>query len=140
LGQGKGRVPDGQAIAPYDSYALLWDAKVRTDGYSMGTDDRTIKEYIGTQSRELKRRGIIRNIYYVIISSGFTDEFDDLIRSLKMQTDVNEVCLLEATALVAIVNLKLRAPLTVTLGPDGLQQLFSSSGLVKVDDVRGYFE
>jgi hypothetical protein len=44
LGQGKGRVPDGQAIAAQESYALLWDAKVRADGYKMGTDDRTIQD------------------------------------------------------------------------------------------------
>src|SRR5216684_2814433 len=29
LGQGKGRVPDGQALSLDDSYAILWDAKVR---------------------------------------------------------------------------------------------------------------
>jgi hypothetical protein len=28
--------------------------------------------------------------------------------------------------------------LAVTLGPDGVQQLFSSSGLIKEDDVRDY--
>lgn len=87
LGQGMGRLPDGQAVAQDESYGILWDAKVRTDGYSMGTDDRTIREYISTQSRDLKRRRGLRNIYYVIISSSFTDEFDDLIRSLKMETN-----------------------------------------------------
>lgn len=55
LGQGKGRVPDGQALALDDSYAILWDAKVRTDSYTMGTDDRTIKDYIVTQGRDLTR-------------------------------------------------------------------------------------
>ena len=68
LGQGMGRVPDGQAIAVRDSYALLWDAKARSDGYRMGTDDRTVREYIELQSLGLKQRGV-RNIYYVIISS-----------------------------------------------------------------------
>ena len=80
---------------------------MRSSGYSVGTDDQTIR-YIATQSRELRRRGTIRNIYYVLISSGFSDEFEDLIRSLKMQTDVNEVCLLEASALVAMVDLRYR--------------------------------
>jgi hypothetical protein len=35
------------------------------------------------------------------VSSEFADDFDDAIRSLKMETDVNEVCLVEADALVA---------------------------------------
>jgi len=137
-GQGCGRVPDGLAHAPDDNYTLLWDAKIRRDGYSMGTDDRTIREYITTQSREIKRRRTLRNIYYVIISSRFADDFDDAIRSIKMETDISEVVLLEAKALVAAVDAKLRAPLQVTLGPDGIQRLFSSSGVVTEGTVQQY--
>ncbi len=79
LGQGMGRVPDGLALEPDGSYAILWDGKVREKGYSMGTDDRAIREYIQTQSRELKRRRFLRNIYYVVVSSSFVDDFDDAI-------------------------------------------------------------
>ena len=135
MGQGMGRVPDGQAMAVDDHYALLWDAKARADGYRMGTDDRIIRQYIETQSRSLKRGRAIRNIYYLIVSSGFSDEFDELIRALKMETSVNEVCLVEAAALVAIVDQKLRSPLALSLGPDGIQRLFSSSGILTADDV-----
>jgi hypothetical protein len=136
LGQGQGRVPDGLAFSSDDSYAILWDAKVRSDGYSMGTDDRAIKEYITTQSRELKRRRGLRNIYYFVISSKFTDDYDDAIRSLKMETDVNEVCLVEADAIVAMVDAKMRSPQQIPLGPDGLQRLFSVSGILSADAVR----
>jgi hypothetical protein len=135
LGQGKGRVPDGLALDADNSYAILWDGKVRQDGYSMGTDDRTIRDYVHTQSRDLKRHSL-RNIYYVVVSSGFADDFDDVIRSLKMETDISEVCLLEAAALVAMVDVKLRDPLHVSLGPDGIQRLFSSSGIVTAEIVR----
>ncbi len=136
LGQGQGRVPDGQAVSLDDSYAILWDAKVRADRYSMGTDDRAVKEYITTQSRELKRRWRLRNIYYFIVSSEFADDFDDAIRSLKMETDVNEVCLVEADALVAMVEAKMRSPREVSLGPDGIQRLFSVSGVLSAEIVR----
>ncbi|WP_417746686.1 restriction endonuclease FokI C-terminal domain-containing protein [Rosistilla oblonga] len=136
LGQGGGRVPDGIAVEHDSSYALIWDAKVRGDGYSMGTDDRTIREYITTQSRELKRRRSIRNVYYVVVSSEFSDDFDESIRSMKMETEISEVCLLEASALVSIVDAKLRDPLQVSLGPDGVQRLFSTSGIVNVETVR----
>ncbi len=136
LGQGAGRVPDGLALAHDESYAILWDAKVRANGYSMGTDDRTIRDYIQTQSRELKRRRFLRNIYYVVVSSSFADDYDDAIRSLKMETDISEVTLLGADALVAMVDAKLRAPLFVTLGPDGLQRLFSTSGILDAGVVR----
>jgi hypothetical protein len=137
LGQGKGRVPDGLALSVDDSYAILWDAKVRGEGYSMGTDDRAIKEYIVTQSRELKRRRGLRNIYYFIISSDFADDYDDSIRSIKMETDVNEVCLVEADALVAMVDAKMRFPHEVSLGPDGLQRYFSVSGVLSAELIRG---
>jgi len=136
MGQGQGRVPDGSAIALDDSYAILWDAKIRADGYSMGTDDRTIREYITTQSRDLKRRRSLRNIYYLIVSNTFVDDFDDTIRSIKMETHVSEVTLLQAAALVEMVDAKLRAPLQITLGPDGLQRLFSVSGVVSAETVR----
>ncbi len=136
LGQGKGRVPDGQALSLDDSYAILWDAKVRGDRYDMGTDDRAVKEYITTLSRELKRRQTLRNIYYLIVSSEFGDDYEDAIRSLKMETDVNEVCLVEADALVVMVEAKMRSPREVSLGPDGLQRLFSMSGVLSADSVR----
>jgi hypothetical protein len=136
LGQGQGRVPDGQALEQDNSYAILWDGKVRAGGYTIGTDDRTIREYVQTQSRELKRRRSYRNIYYVIVSSSFPDECEDLIRSLKMETDVNEVCLMEAAALVAMVDAKLRNPLQLSLGPDGLQRLYCNSGILTADDVK----
>jgi hypothetical protein len=136
LGQGHGRVPDGWALAPDENYAILWDAKVRLNSYSLGTDDRTIREYITTQSRELRRR--YRNIYYVIVSSSFADDFDDTIASIKMETEVSEVILLEAEALVAIMEAKLRAPLQLTLGPDGLQRLFTKSSGLTTAMVREY--
>ncbi|MCX5888424.1 MAG: hypothetical protein NTY36_03115 [Deltaproteobacteria bacterium] len=136
LGMGKGRVPDGLALARDENYAILWDAKIRTNGYSMGTDDRTIREYITTQSRDLKKKQSMKNIYYLIISSTFMDDYDDAIRSIKMDTDVNEVILMKVDALVAMVDAKLRAPLEVTLGPDGLQRLFSQSGILTSDTVR----
>ena len=135
---GKGRVPDGIALAIDDSYAILWDAKIRSTGYSMGTDDRIIREYITTQSRDLKRRHSLRNNYYLIISSAFADDYDDAIQSIKMETHVNEVCLVEAEALVAIVEAKLRAPLQITLGPDGLQRLFAFSGVLTAEKVRQF--
>jgi hypothetical protein len=50
LGQGMGRVPDGLAVEPDSSYAILWDGKVHENGYSMGTDDRAIREYVHTQT------------------------------------------------------------------------------------------
>jgi hypothetical protein len=138
MGQGNGRVPDGFAVAKDDDYVILWDAKIRSNGYSMGTDDRTIREYITTQSRELKKRRHYKNIYYAIISSNFVSDYDEVIRSIKMETDVNEVLLMEASALVSMVDAKLRDP-SVTLGSDGFQRLFSTSGVINTQTVKDQF-
>lgn len=138
MGQGNGRVPDGAAAAKDDDYIILWDAKIRSDGYSMGTDDRTIREYITTQSRDFKKRRHYKNIYYAIISSNFVSDYDEAIRSIKMETDVNEVLLIEASALVSMVDTRLRDP-SVTLGSDGFQRLFSSSGIIKAQTVKDQF-
>ena len=72
----------------------------------------------------------------MIISSSFVDDYDDAIRSLKMETDVNEVILVEADAIVAMVDAKLRDPILTSLGADGLQGLFSTSGILKAEYVR----
>lgn len=136
LGQGSGRVQDGLATDSDESYAILWDAKARQGSYKMGTDDRVIREYVTTQSRELKKRRHLRNLYYFIVSSKFQDDFDDLIRGLKMDTDINEVCLVEAEALVVMVDAKLRDPRQFSLGPDGIQRLFCQSGILTAQAVR----
>jgi hypothetical protein len=64
------------------------------------------------------------------------EDYDDIIRSIKMETDVSKVILVEAEALVAIVDAKLRAPLQIGLWPDGLQRLFTSSGILPTETVR----
>ena len=58
---------------------------------------------------------------------------------IKMDTGVNEVCLVEAEALVTMVDIRLRDPQEFTLGPEGLQRLFSSSGVLTSANVREIF-
>jgi hypothetical protein len=53
-----------------------------------------------------------------------------------METDVNEVCLVEADAAVAMVEARMRSPREVSLWPDGMQRLFSVSGILSADAVR----
>ncbi len=53
-----------------------------------------------------------------------------------METDISEVCLLNADALVVMVEIRLRDPLGISLGTDGLQRVFSVSGVVSAETVR----
>lgn len=136
LGQGYGRVPDGIAICQEHHYALIYDAKVRKDGYSLGTDDRAIREYIVRETERLKRRGI-RNVYFAIISSDFKGDYDPIIRTLKMETDIREVLFIETSGLLTILEQKLRNP-ELDLGPKGIQNLLAQSGILTHTDIKEF--
>ncbi len=133
LGQGMGRVPDGIAVSSEYRYGVIFDAKVRSAEYLLGTDDRAFREYIATNAGDLRRRGV-RQLYFMVVSSAFGGEYDDAIRSLKLETEVREVVLAEAAALLAALERRLRDP-DIQLGPDGLQRLFANSGILTRNSV-----
>ena len=136
LGQGHGRVPDGVAICREFHYAIVYDAKVRQQPYTMGTDERAIREYINGILDRLRRQGI-RQVYFMIISSSFNADHDDVIRGIKMDTEVREILLVEAGALVSLLEAKLRNPM-LTLGPEGVQRLLANSGILGEADVKEF--
>lgn len=138
LGAGHGRVPDGIAVSQDFRYGIIYDAKVRQSGYTMGVDERAIREYINSKGEILRRRGI-RSIYFMIISSTFSGDHDDVIRGLKIDTIANEVLLVETKALLAMLEGKLRNP-SVSLGPDGIQRLLAFSGILKESYIREFME
>jgi len=137
LGQGHGRVPDGVAICQEYHYAIIYDAKVRQQGYTMGIDERAIREYILNTGDRLRKQGY-KTIYFMVVSSEFSGEHDDVIRTLKIETGVNEVLLVEVNALLVILENKLRNP-EITLGPNHIQRLLAASGLLTDGVVREFF-
>lgn len=137
LGQGHGRVPDGLAICAEHHYAIIYDAKSRREGYSLHTDDRAIREYINQEAKKLKREGIDK-LYFATISSGFNGAFNEEIRSIKNDTDIREVLFIEADALLAILEQKLKDS-EFDLGPEGVQYLLAQSGIIQKQDVLEYF-
>jgi hypothetical protein len=106
-GQGYGRNPDGVALSHEFRYGIIFDAKVRQGGYSMGIDERAIREYIASTGDKLRRQGY-RNIYFMLISSSFIGDHDSVIRSLKIDTDVREILLVEVSALLVLLEAKFR--------------------------------
>lgn len=137
LGQGAGRVPDGIAVCSEHHYAIIYDAKVRSSGYSLGTDDRAIKEYILHETERLKRQGI-KNVYFLVISSSFNEDYEDKIRALKIETEIREIIFMEAAALLTLLEQKLRNP-DFDLGPRGMQNILAQSGTVTNADVKELF-
>jgi hypothetical protein len=72
LGQGRGRKADCLALARQESFGVIIDAKVRQNGYVLGTEDRKFLEYAVTHSRQLHSNGIPK-VYFVVIGSGFRE-------------------------------------------------------------------
>lgn len=102
LGQGAGRNPDGIAKDRLHNYAIIYDAKVRGDGYSIGTsDERKFQDYINREVPSLRANGF-RNIYFSVISGNYTDDGTEAIRTLKIGTDIQEVRLIEVEALLIL--------------------------------------
>lgn len=56
LGQGSGRVADGIARCASENWAVIFDAKVRTGGYRLGTEDRKFREYVETHMPSFEGR------------------------------------------------------------------------------------
>ena len=137
LGQGHGRVPDGVAISREYRYAIIYDAKARQNAYTMGIDERSIREYISGAVQRQHRHGI-HNVYFMVISGSFSGDHDDVIRGIKIDTDVREVLLVEASALLAMLEGRLRNP-EFNLGPEGVQRLLANSGILTAAETREFF-
>jgi len=135
LGQGTGREPDGiaRSLQPQNGYyAVVYDAKARENGYSFGTDDRSIIEYIQKKKRELERQRISK-MYFVIISSEFSDNqtMTEAVRNIYRMTQT-PVILLRAEDLMFITEEKLR---NVEIDHTLLEDLFLEFGLLTRDKI-----
>jgi len=74
------------------------------------------------------------------ISGEFNDDGRDAIRTPKISTDIQEVRLIEAEALLVLLEQRLRDP-TFDLGPGdisglGVQDFFAESGVLTAAEVR----
>lgn len=139
LGQGTGREPDGIAlsIGVHDGdYAIVYDAKARENGFSIGTGDREVYEYIQKKREELRRHRINKT-YFVIVSSEFNEAANiGSIREIYRKTQV-PVILLKAIDLLFIIDTKLQ---NVEIDHARLEYLFLDTGLIsreKIIDILG---
>lgn len=118
------RVPDGAALARRDHYVVLFDGKIRKDGYYIGTDDRAIIDYIKRSSGKFESEGL-ESIYFLIISGEFRGDNLSCILRIRKETRVKNVTLLRAGLFLYLVELKLRYP---HLTPTHFEGIFLRSG------------
>lgn len=107
LGQGRGRKADCLALARVEGFGVIIDAKVRANGYVLGTEDRKFLEYATTHSRELELTGI-QKVYLVVVGSEFRN--DDLKKLTEYLADspVRGAVFITAKALMRIVEESIR--------------------------------
>lgn len=130
LGQGKGREPDGIAKCRADNIAFIYDAKVREEGYSLGVDDRAIREYIATHFPRLERDGY-KTVGFLIVSSSFNSTPDEIIDDITLQTPVKRVALVTSEALLHLLAHRLSNGVATA----EIARFLMQNGVVTGDDV-----
>lgn len=107
LGQGTGRTPDAIALARRERFAVLIDAKVRTSGYALGTEDRKFLEYALNHGKELQRQGFDK-VYLVVVGPSFRESDLKKLTEYLSESPARGVAMITATALMRIVEDSIR--------------------------------
>lgn len=113
LGQGSGRNPDAILRLREVNTAFLIDAKAYTKGYSLGIDDRAIREYISHYCPILNKDGY-HKIGFIIVSNSFKYNFDSFITEVTWNTPIKRFILMTSEALLYLLAYKLKNNLSAT--------------------------
>lgn len=105
LGQGSGRNPDAILRHREENTAFIVDAKAYSNGYSLGVDDRAIKEYINHYCPKLQKEGY-KKVGFIIVSNSFRSNFDSFINEITWNTDIKRFILLSSEALLYLLAYK----------------------------------
>lgn len=105
LGQGSGRNPDAILRFREENTAFIVDAKAYSNGYSLGIDDRAIKEYINHYCPKLQKEGY-KKIGFIIVSNSLKSNFDNFINEITWNTDIKRFILLSSEALLYLLAYK----------------------------------
>ena len=76
-----------------------------TNGYSLGVDDRAIKEYIHYYCPKLQKEGY-KKIGFIIVSNSFKSNLNSFINEITWNTDIKRFILLTSEALLYLLAYK----------------------------------
>lgn len=107
LGQGSGRKADALACAPKQRVALIIDAKVRSNGYVLGTEDRKFLEYVSAHGKDMQKKGY-EQIYFVVVGSSFRQSDLDKLAAYLSASCIRSIAMITARALMRIVEESIR--------------------------------
>ena len=137
LGQGKGRTTDiiarGYGYGRSKPYVLLIDCKARSkeDFKINAGEERTIIEYIETFF-SISPKDRSSDIYYLIVSSGFKDISENIIRKIKSKTSVS-ISFISIDALVFLLALKLQK---WDLDIESIKSIFQKEGKITKEFIQ----
>ncbi len=123
FGQGTGRNADALALAPRERFAVIIDAKVRSTGYVLGTEDRKFLEYARSHGADLQRQGY-ENLYFVVVGSAFKEGDLRKLADALSSSPIRSADLLTASALMRLVEDSIRDRSKFSLG-EFERQLFA---------------
>jgi len=107
LGQGTGRNTDLIASAPKERFALIIDAKVRSNGYLLGTEDRKFLEYAVNHGKSLQSRGFDK-IYLAVIAPSFRESDLRQLAEYLSDSPLRGISMITARALMRMVEESIR--------------------------------
>lgn len=136
LGQGTGRNPDAVIKYREENTAFLVDAKAYAGGYSLGLDDRAIKEYINHYCPKLQKEGY-KKIGFIIVSNSFKTNFDGFINDVTWNTDIKRFVLLSSEALLYLLAYKTKDKLNLS---SVIESLVSFSNPVTAQQIIEEFD
>jgi len=113
LGQGSGRNPDAIVRVREENTAFIVDAKAYSNGYSLGVDDRAIKEYINHYCPKLIKDGY-KKIGFIIVSNSFKSDLESFINDITWNTDIKRFILLTSEALLYLLAYKTKDKLNLS--------------------------
>jgi len=86
---------------------VIVDAKVRSTGYSLGTEDRKFLEYSCSHGIELQRQGY-EKIYFVVVGPNFRESDLGKLTDYLSTSPIRSVNLITARALMRLVENSIR--------------------------------
>lgn len=105
FGQGTGRNPDAIIKFREEHTAFIVDAKAYNEGYSMGRDDRAIREYIANYCPKLRKDGFTK-IGFIIVSNSFKTNLQEFANEITWNTDIKRFIPLTTEALLYCLGYK----------------------------------
>lgn len=120
LGQGTGRKADSIATAQKERFALIIDAKVRANGYALGTEDRKFLEYAVKHGKALQNQGFDK-IYLVVVAPSFRESDLKQLAEYLSDSPLRGISMITTRALMRMVEESIRNRSQFSLSDFGKQ-------------------